>query len=150
MSGRQRHGTRAARSGQGLVVRIGGLGAVLMGIVGLLLSSALAVSAAADQPAGSGAVMGGPAAATASPSSDGPVTEPRDATAQPAATASASTTGSPSTGGKNLAKTGSPSGSVLLGSLLALGVGVAFLVLGRGLPVGRHQRGGRPLHSAVS
>jgi hypothetical protein len=147
MSGQHRRGHLATPSGG--AVQAVGLGAIVCSIFTALVVAVLSVSGAVQSSA-SEQVGVRPAAATASPSSDGPVSQPRDATA-PAATAAPSTTGAATKAARpsTLVKTGAPSAALLSGAALAFVAGVALLLLGRDLPFGRHERAGRPRHSAA-
>jgi hypothetical protein len=143
MSGQHRRGHSALPSGG--TVQALGASAVATSVILLLLAAALSVVGAVQSSAAPGAR---PAAATASPTSDGPVTQPRDATAQPGATtASTPKARSTTTAAKpgTLVKTGAPSGALLAGALLAFAAGVVLLLVGRELPFGRHERSARHL-----
>ena len=146
MSGQHRRGHLATPSGG--AVQAVGLTAIVASILTALVVVALSVTGAVQSSA-SEQVGVRPAAATASPSSDGPVTQPRDATA-PASTASPSTSGSTKASRPGtLVKTGAPSTALLGGAALAFVAGVALVLLGRDLPFGRHERAFRPRHTAA-
>jgi Na+-transporting methylmalonyl-CoA/oxaloacetate decarboxylase gamma subunit len=142
MSGHHRRGHAALPSGS--TVQALGMGAVASSVLLLVLAAAFSVLGAVQSSA---APAGRPVAATASPT-DGPVTQPRDATAQPTPTPSATSAAPAATKAakpSTLVKTGASSGALVSGALVALVAGVVLLVVGRDLPLGRHERTARHL-----